>query len=135
MTVRYENGHFRNMVSRGSSVSIVTRLQDGHRNSTAGRRKYAIFILRKREQTASGGHPDSCRMIACIKRSGREADHSSPSNAEVKNELSYTSRFPYVFMAWYLLKHKNKSTFTLLNNARVWLGLNWLRTGPSGKLL
>jgi hypothetical protein len=29
-----------------------------------------------------------------IKQSGREADHSPPSSAKVKNEWSYTSTFP-----------------------------------------
>jgi hypothetical protein len=35
-----------------------------------------------------------------------EADHLLPSSAEVKNTRSYTSTPPYVFMAWYLIKHK-----------------------------
>jgi hypothetical protein len=39
-----------------------------------------------------------------IKRTGRETDHSSPSNAEVKNAWRYTSAPQYVFMAWYLVK-------------------------------
>jgi hypothetical protein len=34
-----------------------------------------------------------------------EADHSSPSAAEVKNAWSYTSTLPYVLMAWYSVKH------------------------------
>jgi hypothetical protein len=47
-----------------------------------------------------------------VKRSGREADHSSPSSAEVKDALSYTSTSQYVFVAWCLVKHKDKFTFT-----------------------
>jgi hypothetical protein len=39
-----------------------------------------------------------------VKRSRREADHSSPSNAEVKNAWSYTSIPQYAFMAWCLVK-------------------------------
>jgi hypothetical protein len=35
-----------------------------------------------------------------------EADHSSPSNAEVKNAWNYTSTPPYVFMVWCLIKHR-----------------------------
>jgi hypothetical protein len=35
-----------------------------------------------------------------VKRSGREADQSPPSSAEVKNAWSYTSTLQYVFMAW-----------------------------------
>jgi len=34
------------------------------------------------------------------KRPGREADHSSPSNAEVKNEWSHASTPLYALMAW-----------------------------------
>jgi hypothetical protein len=41
-----------------------------------------------------------------VKRPGREADHSPPSSAEVKNAWSCTSTPQYVFMAWCLGKHK-----------------------------
>jgi hypothetical protein len=34
-----------------------------------------------------------------VKRPGREADHSPPASAEVKNTWTYTSALPYVFMA------------------------------------
>jgi hypothetical protein len=46
-----------------------------------------------------------------VKRPGREADHSSPSSAEVKNAGSYTSTPQYVFMAWCLVKHRDNFTF------------------------
>jgi hypothetical protein len=39
-----------------------------------------------------------------VKWPGREADHSLPSDAEVKNAWNYTSIPPYVFMAWFLVK-------------------------------
>jgi hypothetical protein len=45
-----------------------------------------------------------------VKRPGREADHSLPSSAEVKNAWSYTSTPPYVFMAWCLVKHRDNFT-------------------------
>jgi hypothetical protein len=35
-----------------------------------------------------------------VKRPGREAVHSSPSSAEVKNAWSYIFTPQYVFMAW-----------------------------------
>jgi len=35
-----------------------------------------------------------------VKRPGREADHSLPTSAEVKNVWSYTSTSQYVFMVW-----------------------------------
>jgi hypothetical protein len=42
-----------------------------------------------------------------VKRPGREADHSLPSSAEVKNAWSCTSTRQYVFMAWCLVKHRD----------------------------
>jgi len=30
----------------------------------------------------------------------RDVDHSPPFSAEVKNEWSYTSTPPYIYMAW-----------------------------------
>jgi hypothetical protein len=39
-------------------------------------------------------------LTSGVKRPGREADHSSPSSAKVKNAWSYTSIPPCVFMAW-----------------------------------
>jgi hypothetical protein len=47
-----------------------------------------------------------------VKRPGPEADHSPPSNAEIKNAWSYTFTPQYVFMAWCLVKHRNDFTFT-----------------------
>jgi hypothetical protein len=41
------------------------------------------------------------------------ADHSSSSSVDV-NAWSYTSTSPYVFMAWYLVKHRDKFTFTFI---------------------
>jgi len=41
-----------------------------------------------------------------VKRPGREADHSPPSSAEVKNAWSCTSTPPYVFTAWCLVKYR-----------------------------
>jgi hypothetical protein len=46
-----------------------------------------------------------------VKRPGCEADHSPSSSAEVKNGWSYTSTKSYVFMVWYLVKHRNNFAF------------------------
>jgi hypothetical protein len=35
-----------------------------------------------------------------------EADHSPPSSVEVKNAWSCTATLPYIFIAWYLVKHR-----------------------------
>jgi len=40
-----------------------------------------------------------------LKRPGREADHSPPPGAEVKNGWSCTSIPTYAFMAWRLIKY------------------------------
>jgi len=55
--------------------------------------------------------PQICSVA--VKWPGREADHSPPSSAEVKNVCSYTSTPHYVFMAWCLVKHSENFTFNL----------------------
>jgi hypothetical protein len=42
-----------------------------------------------------------------VKRPASEADHSSPSTAEVKNAWSYISTPKYVFMVWCLVTHRD----------------------------
>jgi hypothetical protein len=46
-----------------------------------------------------------------VKRRGREADHLSPSNADVKNVWSYVSAPQIRLVMWRLVKHKD-FTFT-----------------------
>jgi hypothetical protein len=50
-------------------------------------------------------------VLRGVKRPGREADHSQPSSIEVNNAWSYTSTSPYVFMAWYSVKHWDSFAF------------------------
>jgi hypothetical protein len=55
-------------------------------------------------QTDSGAHPASYLMdtggsFPRVKWTVREADHSPPNSAEVKNTWIYTATPPYVFMA------------------------------------
>jgi hypothetical protein len=62
----------------------------------AGAEKFSLYHL---IQTGSGGHPasyplDTMGSFPGVKRPGREADHSPPSNAEIKNAWSYTSTPP-----------------------------------------
>jgi hypothetical protein len=57
------------------------------------------FSLHHRVQNGSGAHPASYPMDTgafslAVKRPGREADHSPPSSAEVKNAWSCTSTPP-----------------------------------------
>jgi hypothetical protein len=60
--------------------------------------KTGNFSLRHRVQTGSGVHPASYPMGTRGSFPGdkaeREADHSPPSNAEVKNMWSYISTLP-----------------------------------------
>jgi hypothetical protein len=63
-------------------------------------------------------------LSLAVKRPGREADHSPPSSAEVKNAWSYTSTPPNMSSgrgAW--LKHRDNFTFTfalfVLNNSMM----------------
>jgi len=55
-----------------------------------------IFSPHDRVQTGYGAHPasylmDSGALTPGSKRPGREADHSLPSSAKVKNVWSYTA--------------------------------------------
>jgi hypothetical protein len=45
-----------------------------------------------------------------VKRPGREADHSLPTSAEVKNTWGYAPFPQYVFMAWSLGKCRENFT-------------------------
>jgi hypothetical protein len=47
-----------------------------------------------------------------VKLPGRDANHSLPSSAEVKNAWSYNSTPQYVFTVWCLVKHRGNFTFT-----------------------
>jgi hypothetical protein len=73
-----------------------------------------------------------------VKRPGREADHSSPSNAEVKNAWSYTSTPTYVFMEWCLVRNRDDFTFALQfkdteeTGCGNWTGFVWRRIGSCG---
>jgi len=62
-------------------------------------------------QTGSAAHPASYPMCVWalsprVNWLGREADHSPPSSAEVKNGWSCTSSSSYIFVAWCLIKRR-----------------------------
>jgi len=98
--------------TRCSSVSIVTRLRCGRQvfNSRQGN-EVIFFLFHTASGTALGPTQppiqwvprDFCRRI---KRPDRQADHSPPSSAEIKNAWSYNSTDPYVFLAWCLVKYR-----------------------------
>jgi hypothetical protein len=65
--------------------------------------RLGIFLSTTASKTALGPTQPPIQWVPWalslgVKRPGREADHSPPSNAEVKNECSYTSTPQYAFM-------------------------------------
>jgi hypothetical protein len=72
------------------------------------------FSLHHRVQNGSGAQWLPGALSLGINVPGREADHSPPSSAEVKNEWSYTSTPQHSFMTWCLFKHRNNFIFMLL---------------------
>jgi hypothetical protein len=104
-------------MGRDGSVSIVLGYGLDDRDS---RVRFPVgagnFTLHHRVQNGSGAHPASYPMdtgdsFPGGKAAGHEADQSPPSSAGVKNAWSYTSTPQYVFMAWYLVKHRDHFTF------------------------
>jgi hypothetical protein len=90
--------------SRDSSVGIALGYGLDDRGSRV--RFPAVvgnFSLHHRVQSGSGAHSAFYPMgtrgsFPGVKRPGREADHSPPARAAVKNAWSYTSTPKYVFM-------------------------------------
>jgi hypothetical protein len=91
------------LASWGRSVRIVTRFRARQR--------------RIRSSFSSWDRPDQRPILFSIqwvpgvlstevRCLGRNANHRSPSSAEVKDMWSYTSTPPYVFMAWFLVKRR-----------------------------
>jgi hypothetical protein len=95
-------------MSPASSVSIVTELWDRGRGSISGRDKFfsatVIGPVLGPTQTPIQWVPRT--LTSEMKRSGREADHSSSSSGGIKNAWRYISTPPYVFMVWCLIKYR-----------------------------
>jgi hypothetical protein len=75
-------------MTRESSVGVATGYGLEGRSSIPG--SLRDFFLLHRVQTGSGAHPTFHPMgtrsfFPGVKRQGREANHSPPSNTEVKN--------------------------------------------------
>jgi hypothetical protein len=85
--------------SRDSSVSIVTRLRDGRPWFDSRQvQGFFLFGIASRPSLAPTG----------VKGPGRDADHSLPSRAEIKNAWSYTFTPQYVFILRCLIKQKKR---------------------------
>jgi hypothetical protein len=90
------------------------------------RQGLGIFLSATASRPALGPIQPPIQLVPGIvspraKRSGREANHSPSSSAEVKNAWSYTSAPQYFFMAWCLVKHWDFTiTFTFYKVAAVY---------------
>jgi hypothetical protein len=86
--------------SRDSSVGIALGYGlDGRSSRVRFPAGAGNFSLHHRVQNGSGAHPASYSMGTRVsfpggKAAGREADHSPPCSAEVKNAWSYTTTPP-----------------------------------------
>jgi hypothetical protein len=95
LTARPEN--------RDSSVSIATGYSLEDRGSRFhSRRGLGIFLFTTESKTALGSTQPPIQWVPGalsleVKWPGREADHSPPSSAEVKNAWNYTSTHPILF--------------------------------------
>jgi len=123
-----------NIKSWRSSVSIVTISLAGRPEFNAGSGRN-IFLFVTASILALGPFQPPIQWVPGalsprFKRPGREADHSPPSRAKVKNAWSYTFKPPYVFMVWGLVKHRDNFNFYLyfiyaLNNQHLKSGSKW----------
>jgi hypothetical protein len=100
--------------SRASSVGIALGYGVLGFDSRQG---LGIFLFTTASRTAPGSTQPPIQWVPGflslgVKRLGREADHSPPSSAEVKNAWSYNSTPQYVFIGWCLVKHGDIFTFT-----------------------
>jgi hypothetical protein len=106
---RGENGEASQFVgSRGSSVSIVTRLWAG-RPGFNSRQGLRFFLLANPASypmdTGIGG------SFPRVKRPGHEADHSPQSVPRLRMRGALLPLPKYVFMAWCLIKHRTTLQF------------------------
>jgi hypothetical protein len=88
------------------------------------------FSLHHRNQIGSGAHSASYPMgtrgsFSGVKRPGREADHSPPSSAEVKNAYRYTFTPQYAFMAWCSFKVQGQLYLCIMHDIRCHDNTEW----------
>jgi hypothetical protein len=75
------------------------------------------FSLHHRVQNGSGSHPPPIQWVPGnlslgVKRPGREADHTPPSSAKVKECVELHLHPQYAFMAWSSVKKSTGTNFT-----------------------
>jgi hypothetical protein len=86
-------------------------------SDTQQKQGFSLFAIASRPALGPTRPPVQWVLVQGVKRPGREADHSLPCNAEVKNAWSYMCSSQKVFLVWYLVK--NKSNFTLLTSEHL----------------
>jgi hypothetical protein len=93
----------------------VTRLQAGRQRFDSRQGRIFLFAT-----TSLGPTQPLTQWVPVlssgVQRLGREAKHSPPSSAEVKNAWSYTSTPSYVCVTWYLVMHQRQLYFTLFSS-------------------
>jgi hypothetical protein len=91
----------------GSSVSEVTRLRVGRRDSKFPAGALWEFFSSPPRPDHLWGPPSPFRWVPGTKRLGREADHSPTPTAEVRNAWSCTFTPQYVFITCYLVTYRD----------------------------
>jgi hypothetical protein len=115
-----------NSYTYGKTAQAVQRWTTGWTIGILGfdsRRGLGIFLSTAASRMALGPTQSPIQWVPralClgVKRPGREADHSPPSSAEVKE---------CVLMGWCLAKHRDNFTFTFTFNFNFKFTLNFLR--------
>jgi len=84
---------------------VIQLINNFHLLGFDSRRGLGIIFLTTASRTALGPIQPPIQWIPgalslWVNRPRREAEHSSPSSAEVKKPWSYTSTLQYAFMAW-----------------------------------
>jgi hypothetical protein len=107
--------------SQGSSVTVVTSLRPGRPVFDSRQGSEEFFLFSTASRLALGSTRPRIKWVLVvvslgIKRPRREADHSPPSIAEIKNVRSYSSIPQYVFMAWYVVSHRYNLNLTRTGN-------------------
>jgi hypothetical protein len=100
-----------NTSSQGNSVNIETSLRTGPPGFNSRQGQWWIYLFSTASKPALGLTQLPIQWVPealspGVKRPGREANHSPPSNGEVKNRWSYTSTPFYIFVAWVFIKQR-----------------------------
>jgi hypothetical protein len=109
-----------------SSVGVVTRLWPGQSGFNS-QQDLGSFLFATPSRPALGLTQPPIQWVLGVlspgvKQPGHKDDCSPPSSTKVKNMWSYTSTPQYVFMARYLIKHRDNFTFNLpLKSCTVFL--------------